>query len=160
MSYKIRCYTLFDVTKTGIINRRPPINGSPEQLIKWERTRNTQCNLDTIIQIISLRSQPENITEPEQEIIVFPDIEDGKDMFGFLFDQEDRAHSCWSFDFTINHASVFDNGVNPLGYLYDDCDSVPMLKVGTECDKLPSFLDTSPELRNIYFEEIYDEKDE
>jgi hypothetical protein len=29
-----------------------------------------------------------------------------------------------------------------------------MIKVGTEWDKLPSFLDTSPELRNIYFEVI------
>lgn len=156
MSYRLRCYTLFDITRTGIINRRPPINGSPDQLIKWERTRNTQCNLDTIIQVISLRSQPENITEPVQSILLF----DESNNFGFLFDNAEVAVSCWSFDFDISHANVFDDGEIKLGYLYDDCDSVPMLKVGTEWDKLPGFLDTSVELRNIYFEEIDDEKNE
>ena len=48
--------------------------------------------------------------------------------------------------------SVFDDGVRGLGYLYEDCDNVPMIRCGTEWDKLPEFLDTSPELRNIYFE--------
>jgi len=43
-----------------------------------------------------------------------------------------------------------------LGGLYSDCEGVPMIKVGTEWDKLPNFLDTSPELRNIYFEVIHE----
>jgi hypothetical protein len=32
-----------------------------------------------------------------------------------------------------------------------------MIKVGTEFEKLPNFLDTTPELKNIYFEVINDE---
>ena len=156
MSYKIRCYTLFDITKTGIINRRPPVNGSTEQLVRWEKTRNTQCNFDTIIQVISLRSQPEDITEPVKGIATFDETTD----FGFLFEQEETEQPYWSFDFTISYQGVFNDGIHELGYLHDDCDSVPMIKVGTEWEKLPSFLDTSPELRNIYFEEIDNEKDE
>jgi hypothetical protein len=151
MSYRIRCCTLFDITKTGIINRRPPSNGNAEQLATWEKTRNTQCNYDTILQVVSLRSQPENIADPVQEIVVF---DDSFDMFGFLFDNEEVAQLYWSFEFDITHKSVFDDGINKLGHLYSDCDGVPMIKVGTEWDKLPSFLDTSPELRNIYFEVI------
>lgn len=149
MSYRIRCYTLFDITKTGIINRKPPANGTNEQLSIWEKTRNTQCNFDTILQVVSLRSQPENITEPRQEVVLFNDC----DLFGFMYDNEE-GQIMWAFDFDIIHRSVFDDGLNTLGYLYSDCDSVPMIKVGTEWDKLPSFLDTSPELRNIYFEVI------
>jgi len=149
MSYRIRCYTLFDITKTGIINRKPPANGTIKQLSTWEKTRNTQCNFDTILQVVSLRSQPENITEPQQEVVLFND----SDLFGFMYDNEE-GQITWAFDFDIIHRSVFDDGLNKLGYLYSDCDSVPMIKVGTEWDKLPSFLDTSPELRNIYFEVI------
>ena len=149
MSYRIRCYTLFDITKTGIINRKPPTNSTNEQLTTWEKNRNTQCNYDTILQVVSLRSQPENTTTPEQEIVLF----NGCDLFGFMYDNEE-AQLLWSFDFDITHNSVFDDGFNELGYLYTDCDSVPMIKVGTEWEKLPSFLDTSPELRNIYFEVI------
>jgi hypothetical protein len=154
MSFKLKCYTLFDITKTGNIHRKPPINGTPEQTKRWEKTRNTQANFDTIIQVVSLRSQPEDITDPIEEIIIF----DGElDMFGFLFDNDDMAHSCWSFEFTIPHNKVFDDGVNELGYLYNDCNGVPMIKVGTEWEKLPNFLDSTPELKNIHFEVINDE---
>lgn len=149
MSFKLQCYTLFDITKTGNILRRPPLNGTPEQTKRWEKSRNTQTNFDTIIQVLSLRSQPEDITDPEQEIVVF---DKSLDLFGFLFDNEDTAHSCWSFTCTIPHSSVYDDGYNELGYLLRDCDGVPMIKVGTEHEKLPNFLDTTPELRNIYFE--------
>jgi hypothetical protein len=150
---KIRCYTLFDITKTGVTNRR---NNSPvNKTAQWERDRNTQCNLDTIIQVISLRSQPENITTPEEGIVIF----DEDNTFGFLFEQEEEAHSCWHFDFTINYQGVYNDGINELGHLYSDCDGVPMIKVGTEWSKLPEFLDSSLELRNIYFEVIPYEED-
>ena len=154
MSFKLKCYTLFDITKTGNINRRPPVNGTPEQTKRWEKTRNTQTNFDTIIQVLSLRSQPEDITEPIEEIVIF----DGElDMFGFLFDNDDIAHSCWSFEMSIPHNKVYADDINELGNLLRDCDGVPMIKVGTEWDKLPNFLDTTPELRNIHFEVINDE---
>ena len=154
MSFKLKCYTLFDITKTGNINRRPPVNGTPEQIKRWEKTRNTQTNFDTILQVISLRSQPEDITEPQEEIFLFDET---NDIFGFLFDGEDTAQSCWCFECTIPHNKVFDDGINELGNLFNDCTDVPMIKVGNEWEKLPNFLDTTPELRNIYFEIINEE---
>jgi len=121
----------------------------------WQRARNQQCNFDTILQLISLRSQPEDITDPKLLKIQFKEF----DKFGFLFENEtsDDTYNCWSFDFSISHQSVFDDGISELGCLYVDCDSVPMILIGTEWNKLPAFLDTSIELRNIYFEVISNE---
>ena len=149
MTFKISCSTLFDITQTGVLNRRTPQNLSEELIRSWEYKRNQQCNFDTIIQLISLRIQPEEITTPTMEPFIFEDI----DMFGFLFDGEE-AQMCWTFEFTVNNIIVFNDGINDLGALYTDCDSVPMIKNLGEWEKLPNFLDISPELRNIYFEII------
>ena len=153
MTTKIRCHTLFDITNTGVLNRRPPSNIDDDALRRWNNDRNCQCNFDTVLQVISLRSQPEDITVPEKEDITFS----GFQHFGFLFDSaEDKPVPKWAFDFTVNYYSVFDDGITELGALYTDCDSVPMLTKLNEWDKLPNFLDISPELKNIYFEVLYD----
>lgn len=146
MSFRITCYTLFDITNTGVINRsRPGEDQDPEV---WLNNRNRQCNFDTILQVISLRSQPEVVNKPQKIQIRFDEFEN----FGFLYQQEkDETYPCWKFDFDIQHPSVFHNGITELGALYNDCDQVPMIHCGTEWEKLPSFLDSSPELRNIYF---------
>jgi hypothetical protein len=146
MSFTITCYTLFDITNTGVVNRNRPAEDT--ELSVWLHKRNTQCNFDTVLQAISLRSQPEVTQFPQKTKIRFDEFID----FGFLFEQqEDETYDCWSFDFSIQHPSVFNNGITELGALYEDCDNVPMIKCGTEWNKLPAFLDTSEELRNIYF---------
>jgi len=150
MSFKISCYTLFDITQTGIVNRsRPAPEDDPEV---WLHRRNTQCNFDTIVQAISLRCQPEDITIPNKTLIKFEDF----DNFGFLHEAEESI-PCWIFDFTIQHASVFNDGISDLGSLYSDCSGVPMIKTNTVWDKLPAFLDSSDELRNIYFKVLNNE---
>jgi len=151
MSYKIRCYTLFDIKNTGVASRKIPDNLSDDEAIKWRKARNSQLNFDTVLQVISMRGQPENLTDVTVEIINFEQF--GK--FGFLFETEEDQH-CYSFEFTVPYSSVFDDGISDLGALLSDCDGVPIVKVGDEFDKLPSFLDVSPELRNIFFEVIND----
>ena len=149
MSYTITCYTLFDITPTGVVNRNRPV--VDEEMLIWLYKRNTQCNFDTILQAISLRSQPEISRMPDKTQIRFDEFTE----FGFLFQQqEDELYNCWSFDFEIQHASVFNDGINELGALYNDCDTVPMIKTDTVWDKLPAFLDTTSELKNIYFKVV------
>lgn len=143
--YLITCYTLFDITQTGVLNRHRPVNSSDDWLYK----RNTQCNFDTILQAINLRSQPEITNFPTKKTIKFNEFE----KFGYLFDTSTDVN-CWTFDFSVSHSSVFNDGISELGALYNDCHDVPMIKCGTEWEKLPSKLDTSDELRNIYFEVI------
>ena len=149
MSYILTCYVLFDITQTGIINRsRPSENDDPDI---WTQRRNKQCNFDTVIQSISLRSQPDVTRKPEKIQIRFDQFTN----FGFLYQQlENETYDCWSFDFDIQHPSVFNDGINELGALYSDCDTVPMIKTDTAWNKLPAFLDTSDELRNIYFKVV------
>jgi len=148
----IKCHTLFDITSTGITNRKPPIDLTDEKQYEWMLNRNRQNNFDTLVQVVSLRTQPEDITKSSVRELDFTTA----NKFGFLFENEE-PQKVWSFTFSINYNNVYDDGIDELGALYTDCEGVPMLKVGTEWDKLPSFLDVSPELRNVYFEVISNE---
>lgn len=149
----IRCHTLFDITKTGVLNRKTPINIPQEKVNEWELNRNRQSNFDTIIQVLSLRTQPEDITNPVKNVVSFKE----NNRFGFLYENEEDQ-PCWSFTFTINYKNAYSDGENELGGLVFDCDGVPMLIVDSTWDKISNFLDTSPELCNIYFEVITDEE--
>ena len=145
----IRCCTLFDITNTGIQNKKIPSSVTVDQTFNWVQNRSRQANFDTVIQVISLRTQPEEISTPTRKEIDFKN----SNMFGFLFEQEE-PQPYWSFDFTIYYSGVYNDGINELGLLLQDCDGVPMIPIETSWDKLPNFLDTSPELKNIHFEVI------
>lgn len=147
MGTNIRCYTLFDITKTDITNRRAPYDLVNKDLSDWETKRNTQCNLDTIIQVISLRAQPERLTDPVSKDVELEDF----DKFGFLIESIEPC-KVYNFDFYIDHNGVFMDNGNELGALDNDCSGVPMVKVHDKRINLPEFLDTTVELRNIYFE--------
>lgn len=145
--YRIRCHTLFDITQTGVLNRSKPTS---EEVDDWIERRNTQCNFDTILQVISLRSQPEVCKTPTRVEMTLTDF----DNFGFLYkSNEDQISYCWHFDFEVQHPSVFENGIKPLGSLYNDCEGVPMILCKNQIDT-PAFLNVTEELRNIYFEVI------
>jgi hypothetical protein len=140
MSYRYSCYTLFNINKTGVLNRARP-NNDVIDIQSWYLDRNTQCNLDTILQVISLRAQPENISDP-----ILTAIYDYK--FGTNYTNLEK---CWKFEFEIQQDSVFDDGLTNLGHLYKDCDNVPMLLIGDEPKMMTNHLDISKEWSNIFF---------
>lgn len=140
---------MFKIKQTGVPNRKPPIGLSDLQMQRWQENRNLQINLDTILQVISLRGQPENISDITTEKINFREF----DKFGFLFDGEEDQ-TVYYFDFTVFQKNVFDDGETSLGALYSDCEDVPMIKFEDDWDKLSSILETKPELKNIYFEVV------
>lgn len=108
----------------------------------WILRRNTQCNFDTVLQVISLRSQPEVTKIPTKVQMT----EDDKPKFGFVYKTE--GMNCWKFEFEIQHSSVFGEDFTSL---YRDCERVPMIACEGQIE-MPLLLDTSVELRNIYFE--------
>lgn len=146
MSYRIVCHTLFDITHTGVLNRSRPAD---DEKADWIHRRNTQCNFDTVLQVISLRSQPDVVKNPVKQRMTSQDFE----KFGFLFkyDEENPTYM-WQFEFEVQHPSVFENGITELGALYNDCNGVPMIVVDGQPENLASFLNISNELKNIYFE--------
>lgn len=145
MSHRMRCYTLFNITQTGVLNRsRPNITDT----LDWLEKRNTQCNFDTILQVISLRSQPEVVRIPIKQQLTETII----NKFGYYYNLTPHDYY-YFFEFEIQHASVFENGIQQYGALYNDCINVPMIRCKDQHNSLPEMLDITIELRNIYFEE-------
>jgi len=146
MSYKIACHTLFDITQTGVLNRARPTDTSNIQ--DWTYKRNTQANFDTILQAVSLRAQPDVIEYPIKNVI--DDI--SVDYFGYVYkDSGLKTYPYWTFVFEVHYTGVFEDGINELGALYNDCEGVPMIKCGTEWNTVNNKLDITKEYRNIYF---------
>jgi hypothetical protein len=76
-----------------------------------------------------MRSQPEEISESELTVINIDDLKDFN--FGYLYEKSYNKTinkiNVWSFTFSVDHADVFNNGINDLGSLSDDCNQVPMI---------------------------------
>lgn len=145
MSHRIACFTLFDITKTGILNRARPGDDITDTN-DWYRKRNTQCNFDTILQVISLRAQPDVVSDPKRTLQKI----DSKSMFGDNY-KDKKEYNVWTFDFEVQHSSVFEDGINELGSLYKDCEKVPMILTENTNSKVTSSLEIDNLQRNIYF---------
>lgn len=143
---KIRCSTLFDITKTGI-GRRQSV--TREASINENKSRNQQINFETILQIISMRCQPENITDPIKSTTTEKDKRWGVEYNG--------RNDVWEFTFTTYHKEVFNDGENKLGNLLLDSDGVPMLTNLNETKSLISQLNISGDYKNIHYEIVEDD---
>lgn len=127
---KIRCYTLFDCTATGIKGRNRhrglPMTTAQAQVLTDEQqlalAMNQQRNWDTFLQILSLRTQPEILLEPR--LITDPTV---------IRVGLGRAGSrAWMFEFSTDREDVFLQAGDKLGCLHSDSQGVPMLKNLTE----------------------------
>ena len=108
---KIQCQTFFDITATGTTGHVKP-SRMPYQdhagccitdTESWNRSRNQQRNWETVTQLISLRTQVVDLTNP---VLI-----------------NDR----WTFEFVVDIENLFTNGSDPLAVLKSDCAGVPML---------------------------------
>ena len=148
---RIKCYTLYDITQTNVNFRKKNTEIVPADEMK---KRSQQSNFETILQIINMRSQPEEISESELTVINIDDLKDFN--FGYLYEKSYNKTiskiNVWSFTFSVDHADVFNNGINDLGSLSDDCNQVPMILRLEETFKLSNQMNISDEQRNIYFE--------
>lgn len=112
--HKIQCRTLFDITQTDTRHQfnsaRLPFQDAAGRLIAnhrdWMLSRNQQRNWETIVQILSLRVQPQNITRPQM-----------------LY-----AHDVWwAFEFSVEDQGTLSLDNKSYGQLEQDCVMVPML---------------------------------
>jgi hypothetical protein len=137
---KIQCRTLFDCTRTGVTGAfrasEIPYQDRAGQPVHnhehWHRSRNQQRNYETLLQIFGLRTQPQEITQPE------------------------LINGLWQFDFVSESEGVFDmhNNPDPLAGLLVDCEGVPMVTGLGEQLGIATVLTTQGSQQNIWFTSI------
>ena len=129
------CQTLFDITATGVTGhaksaRIPFKDRTGQELtdyVAWNRARNQQRNWETITQIISMRTQLFELTDPVCENLM------------------------WQFEFATELEGVFGDRVDPTKVLRSDSDGVPMITNLDNKQDLTSVLITSGVNQNIWF---------
>lgn len=143
------CYTLIDITKTGVVSKFrgeiPMFLDDADQIVKsekdWNRSRNQQRNLETIIQIIGLRAQPIYLETSKLENAQL-------DLYNFSPNYTSQ-HNVWSFKFNVEHASVFGPDLEALS---QDLNGIPCITGLKESVKLPiNMFETSGSNINTYF---------
>lgn len=135
---QIQCRTIFDVTETGITGHFRPQqipfrdragNNITDQAT-WTRSRNQQRNLETITQLLQLRTQIFEVSTPQQQ------------------------QGYWTFCFTVEFEGIYQQDLDEFGILKQDCDGVPMLTGLDEQFVTNSFLTVDGSQQNIWFEFI------
>jgi hypothetical protein len=137
---KYSCQTLFDITATGITGHfkltRVPFKDRAGQSItdqrSWDRSRNQQRNLETLTQILGLRTQLFDMTTPVQ----------------------DSTGTRWMFEFETDRDGVFGSDSDPTEVLRLDADGVPMLRELNNDPDIEPFLVTAGPRQNIWFTTI------
>jgi len=137
---KFACQTLFDITATGVTGHckltRIPFQDRAGRVIRdaesWNRSRNQQRNWETLTQILSLRTQLFEITDP------IPD----------------QTGTRWLFEFETETDGVYGSEEDPTRVLRADATGVPMLRELDNDPDIESFLVTEGPRQNIWFAPI------
>ena len=137
---KIVCRTLFDCSYTGVtghfrVSEIPFVDRVGQKVnnqADWHHSRNQQRNWETLLQIVSLRTQPADLTVP-----VYKD-------------------GAWEFEFRSESEGVFEihGNPDPLAGLKDDCEGVPMMLNLKEQPSLSPTITTSGSSQNIWFSTV------
>ena len=131
------CQTLFDITATGVtghfkVTRMPFVDQAGQRihdLASWNRSRNQQRNWETLTQILGLRTQLFDMTDPVR----------------------DKSGTSWMFEFETEISGVFGPDSDPTQILRTDADGVPMiLDLDNRSDLVPVLRTLGPE-QNIWF---------
>lgn len=146
---KVVCYTLFDITPTGVLNHtratQLPFTSAGGIEIRDEESlgiaRNQQRNWETFLQIIGLRAQPTVHKNPAL-------LEDASLA---LFSFRRSASRIWSFEFSAEQVDVYDANGQALEALIRDCDGIPMITGLHETRGLENVVQTRGEKINTVF---------
>jgi hypothetical protein len=137
---RFACQTLFDITATGITGHckqsRMPFRDRAGQNIadveSWNRARNQQRNWETITQILGLRTQIFELTDPVQ----------------------DTTGTRWMFEFETESEGVYGPPEDPTQVLREDARGVPMLRELNNDPDIDTILIPDGARQNIWFAPI------
>lgn len=135
MLQKYTIYTLVDITETK----------NTDYKTKHTKEYNQQQNLNTLIQLISLRSQPVNYSVNK---LLTQDIAEYD--FGIAFTGQ---HTVWKMDFVSEHSDIFNYNDDPVYFLKEDCDGAAFTDKLNETVKFKhsTFECKSDNMLNTYF---------
>ncbi len=134
---KYACQTLFDITATGVtghykVTRMPFVDQAGQRIhdqASWNRSRNQQRNWETLTQILGLRTQLFDITDPVR----------------------DKSGTSWMFGFETEISGAFGPDSDPTQILRTDAEGVPMiLDLDNRSDLVPVLRTQGPG-QNIWF---------
>jgi hypothetical protein len=137
---KYACQTLFDITATGTTGHckssQMPFYDRSGRLISdsqlWHLSRNQQRNWETLTQILGLRTQLFNLTDPVTDL----------------------TGTKWMFEFETETHGVYGPESDPVAVLRADAAGVPMLgQIANSADTV-SVLITVGVDQNIWFAAI------
>ena len=131
------CQTLFDITATGVtghckITRMPFGDRAGQQICdteSWNRSRNQQRNWETITQILGLRTQLFDLTDPVMDI----------------------TGTRWMFEFETESEGIYGDEADPTQVLRADAEGVPMLIALNNLADIDPYLVTAGLRQNIWF---------
>lgn len=111
---KIFCRTLFDITRTNVKHTfnagKLPFRDANGRIVAdhrtWMLARNQQRNWETLIQLISLRCQPHDLSSP---------------------DLPTKDSPWWRFQFSVEDTNSLALDGREFALLEQDCAMVPML---------------------------------
>lgn len=137
--YFFQGFTLVDITATGVIR------GSDPDAID----RNQQRNWETVIQCMSLRTQPQYIQEPI--VATFENINIAE--FGEFYQGTQKI---WTWSWAVESSEVYDLNSEHLLGLQQDFEQVPIITGLEETAKfmLPIFYPYGT-IKNIYFTQVF-----
>ena len=132
---RIKVKTLFDCSATGTTGNfraaQVPYQDRAGNVIRdfnsWMHSRNQQRNWETLLQLMGLRCQIDNIDPPTVE------------------------QGLWQFSFEVDRPEVYGND---LALLLQDCEGVPMVQPQTDQPGQVSVLTAQGPDRNIWFESV------
>jgi hypothetical protein len=130
-------YSLVDITATGVVRSVDPDAVDRHQQRNWE----------TVIQCMSLRTQPQHIQTPTRI-----EIELDKLAFGDFYEGTQQV---WTWQWAVEGKGVYDLPGKPLGGLQQDFEQVPIITGLAETAKfmLPIFYPYGT-IKNVYFKQI------
>lgn len=125
--------------------------GSDGENSVLSRQRGQQSNFETVLQIVGMRGQPEEITDPEKTMESITRSQ----RWGTSYSNKSKV-PVWEFTFEVNQPQVFNDGISDIGNLIKDSHGIPIVTGLDEWSKIANTIDTTDELRNIYFEVVPD----
>tara|TARA_B100001093_G_scaffold434845_1_gene432507 strand:- start:1 stop:516 length:516 start_codon:yes stop_codon:yes gene_type:complete len=131
--HEYRIHTLVDITQNGNLKQAFPFKTTQGDIIEDKQSlalaRDQNNNFNTLLQVLQLRG---NVTwEQPPQRIELPNL--GNYTFGSYYGGK---HSTWHFQFFTEQTGVYGDEIDPISYLVEDFNLVPMLP---ECTNTANF---------------------